>query len=100
MSQEFLANARSAPKRALLLAAGLGTRLRPITDHIPKCLVPIHGEPLLYRWLDLLCGSGVDEIIVTLITLLTVLLKHAPLQLGKIRLSWPMNRICSEQLGP
>jgi mannose-1-phosphate guanylyltransferase len=64
MSQEFLAKARSAPKRALLLAAGLGTRLRPITDHIPKCLVPIHGEPLLYRWLDLLCGSGVDEIIV------------------------------------
>jgi Nucleoside-diphosphate-sugar pyrophosphorylase involved in lipopolysaccharide biosynthesis/translation initiation factor 2B, gamma/epsilon subunits (eIF-2Bgamma/eIF-2Bepsilon) len=40
--------------RALLLAAGHGTRLRPITDHIPKCLVPIRGRPLLAFWLDTL----------------------------------------------
>ena len=45
--------------RALLLAAGLGTRLRPITDTIPKCLVPIHGRPLLDYWLDLVFGAGV-----------------------------------------
>tara|TARA_R110002074_G_scaffold274885_1_gene446440 strand:- start:5117 stop:5827 length:711 start_codon:yes stop_codon:yes gene_type:complete len=38
--------------RALLLAAGMGTRLRPITNTIPKCLVPIHGRPLLDYWLD------------------------------------------------
>ena len=37
--------------RALLLAAGLGTRLRPLTDSVPKCLVPIAGEPLLAHWL-------------------------------------------------
>jgi len=37
--------------RALLLAAGLGTRLRPLTERIPKCLVSIGGEPLLGRWL-------------------------------------------------
>ncbi len=42
--------------RALLLAAGLGTRLRPLTDHTPKCLVPINGRPLLGYWLDLLAG--------------------------------------------
>jgi len=47
--------------RALLLAAGLGTRLRPITDHIPKCLVPIQGRPLLGIWFDLLFGSGAIE---------------------------------------
>lgn len=40
--------------RALLLAAGFGTRLRPLTNSVPKCLVPIHGKPLLAYWLDLL----------------------------------------------
>lgn len=50
--------------RALLLAAGLGTRLRPLTDHIPKCLVPIHGKPLLGYWLDLLLNNGVERILI------------------------------------
>jgi mannose-1-phosphate guanylyltransferase len=40
--------------RTLLLAGGLGTRLRPLTDSVPKCLVRIHGKPLLEYWLDLL----------------------------------------------
>lgn len=44
--------------RALLLAAGMGTRLRPLTDTIPKCLVPIHGRPLLDYWLDHLFAQG------------------------------------------
>lgn len=50
--------------RALLLAAGLGTRLRPITDHIPKCLVPIHGQPLLAYWLDMLLKNGIERVLV------------------------------------
>lgn len=50
--------------RALLLAAGLGTRLRPITDHMPKCLVPIHGKPLLGYWLDMLLANGVERVLV------------------------------------
>lgn len=50
--------------RALLLAAGFGTRLRPITDHVPKCLVPVHGKPLLGYWLDLLLNNGVERILV------------------------------------
>jgi mannose-1-phosphate guanylyltransferase len=50
--------------RALLLAAGLGTRLRPLTDRTPKCLVPILGKPLLQYWLDLLLGGGIPEVLV------------------------------------
>ncbi len=50
--------------RALLLAAGFGTRLRPITNSIPKCMVPILGRPLLEYWLEALELAGVNEIIV------------------------------------
>ena len=52
------------PFRALLLAAGLGTRLRPITLHTPKCLVPIQGEPLLGRWLRQLDQTGCDSVLI------------------------------------
>jgi mannose-1-phosphate guanylyltransferase len=44
--------------RTLLLAAGMGTRLRPLTDSVPKCLVPIAGRALLDYWLDHLFSRG------------------------------------------
>lgn len=50
--------------RALLLAAGLGTRLKPLTDYLPKCLVPIHGRPLLDYWLESLVLNGINEILI------------------------------------
>jgi mannose-1-phosphate guanylyltransferase len=50
--------------KALLLAAGVGLRLRPITETIPKCLVPIHGKPLLDYWLDLLFAAGVERVLI------------------------------------
>lgn len=50
--------------KAFLLAAGAGTRLRPLTEKVPKCLVPIGGKPLLAYWLDLLCLHGVDAVLV------------------------------------
>jgi mannose-1-phosphate guanylyltransferase len=51
-------------RSALLLAAGLGRRLRPLTDVLPKCLAPIRGRPLLEYWLQCLIGAGVDRILV------------------------------------
>ena len=50
--------------KAFLLSAGLGTRLRPLTNEIPKCLLPVGGKPLLEIWLDLLDRHGVDEVLV------------------------------------
>lgn len=50
--------------KALLLAAGHGTRLRPITDTVPKCLVEVAGRPLLQHWLDRLLANGVEQVLI------------------------------------
>ena len=50
--------------RAILLAAGFGTRLRPLTDTTPKCLVPIKGTPLLGIWLQRLTQAGMGPFLV------------------------------------
>lgn len=50
--------------RALLLAAGLGTRLRPLTDTVPKAMVDIAGRPLLDRWLAMLFAGGIERVLV------------------------------------
>ena len=52
--------------RALLLAAGLGTRLRPLTDTTPKCLVPIKGKPLLDIWCEALLAAGATKLLINL----------------------------------
>jgi mannose-1-phosphate guanylyltransferase len=52
--------------KAFILAAGEGTRLRPMTDSIPKCLVPIGEKPLLAIWLEICRQFGIDEVLVNL----------------------------------
>ncbi|MCA1833948.1 MAG: NDP-sugar synthase [Actinomycetota bacterium] len=47
---------------AIILSAGLGTRLGPLTDAAPKVLLPVGGEPLLHRTIALLAGSGITRI--------------------------------------
>lgn len=48
--------------KVLLLAGGLGTRLRPITDSVPKCLVPIANRPLLDYWFDRFAAAGLRDV--------------------------------------
>jgi mannose-1-phosphate guanylyltransferase len=50
--------------KALLLAAGFGTRLKPLTDIWPKCLMPIQERPLLEYWLGILQKTGINDVLV------------------------------------
>ena len=51
--------------KAVILAGGKGTRLRPLTERLPKPMVPIMGKPLLERTLEVLKLHGVDEIVLS-----------------------------------
>ena len=53
-----------ARMRAILLAAGYGSRLLPLTSVTPKCLVPIHGRPLLDVWLERLTAAGIGPLLI------------------------------------
>jgi mannose-1-phosphate guanylyltransferase len=62
--------------KAFLLAAGVGSRLRPITDTLPKCMVVIDDRPMLDVWLDAFDHAGVDEVLVNLHHLPDVVRDH------------------------
>ena len=52
--------------KAMIFAAGLGTRLKPLTDHMPKALVPVNGKPMLEHVICKLKASGFTEIVINI----------------------------------
>jgi mannose-1-phosphate guanylyltransferase len=68
--------------KAVLLAAGVGSRLRPLTDTIPKAMLIIDDRPLLDIWLDALDKAGVDEVLINLHHLPDVIRRHVASRSG------------------
>ena len=66
----------AVPKRAMVLAAGLGTRLRPITETVPKAMVKLAGVPMIDIVLDRLEAAGIEEAVVNTHHLADVLRAH------------------------
>src|ERR1700686_5113303 len=64
------------PTKAMVLAAGLGVRMRPLTDKMPKPLVPVAGRPLLDHVLDKLADAGVSEAVVNVHYLPDQIIEH------------------------
>jgi N-acetyl-alpha-D-muramate 1-phosphate uridylyltransferase len=64
------------PNHAIVLAAGLGTRMRPYTGHVPKPLVQIGGKSLIDYSLDRLADAGVDRVVVNVHHLADALERH------------------------
>lgn len=50
--------------RGIVIAAGLGLRMRPLTDSLPKCMLPVSGRPLLHDTMDIMRDAGCDELVV------------------------------------
>ena len=57
-------SADAKPPRALILAAGRGERMRPLTDATPKPLLAVHGKPLIEYHLEALARAGVREVVI------------------------------------
>ena len=69
-------------RRAMVLAAGRGRRMRPITDTLPKPLVAVAGRAMIDRILDRLAATGVEEAVVNAHHLASVLLRHIETRAG------------------
>ncbi len=56
----------SSPERGIILAASEGKRLKPLTDFVPKPLIPIDGKPLIFHSLDIMENLGVKNVVITI----------------------------------
>ena len=64
-------------KKAMVLAAGYGTRLKPLTDRMPKPLVPVAGKPMIEYALDRLRAYGIEEVVINVSHLKDQLIAYA-----------------------
>jgi MurNAc alpha-1-phosphate uridylyltransferase len=67
---------RTLPRVAMVLAAGFGERMRPLTDRMPKPLVPVAGKPLLDHVLDRLADAGIERAVINVHYLADMIERH------------------------
>ncbi|ANJ68407.1 hypothetical protein A9404_09620 [Halothiobacillus diazotrophicus] len=85
--------------RAMILAAGRGERMRPLTDHTPKPLLPVQGKPLIVHHIERLVHCGIQDIVINL----NHLAEQIPAVLGDgetwgVRLHYSWENQCPESL--
>jgi MurNAc alpha-1-phosphate uridylyltransferase len=87
------------PQTAMVLAAGLGNRMRPITDHTPKPLVEVAGKTMLDRALDHLAAVGVGRAVVNIHHLADRITDHLKARLGGPRIVFSDERAALLETG-
>lgn len=89
-----------APRRALVLSAGRGERLRPLTEFLPKPLLPVLGRAIVERTLERLAASGVEAAAVNLHHLGEAIREHLGSEVGGMPLTFSVERRLLGTLGP
>lgn len=79
--------------KAVILVAGVGNRLKPFTKATPKCLIEVQGTPILSNALDVLKGSGVDEVLLVVGHLREKIRHTVGMQWGPLRIRYVENTI-------
>ena len=79
--------------KAIILAAGMGTRLRPITVSVPKCLVPVNSKPILEHQFEALWQAGIREVVLVVGHLAKLLADKYGTSYGGMNIHYVENRL-------
>ena len=83
----------SKTRKAVVLAAGVGSRLRPLTEETPKCLTEVGGRPMLEQTLGIFARNGIEETVVVVGHLGQVVIDRIGSTHGNMRVSYLWNEV-------